>query len=363
MNLKILSYIYFNKQLKSAYYLYKYIQKHDLSYIKNQNDEKLTKSEGIIYYLYFLLFRKLLFSKVTLIKTLKKRRIPINSTRIKEKIRTFLMKTYKNYPIQYEIGYWFFYGNKIFCQSPILIPRIETEMMISLSQRLNFHEKKDFSYIEVGVGTGCVLISILKSMIYNLTVVEGDLESKVKYKVNAYGIDINQKCIDLSYKNLLFNMKNLIFQSEYSQISKKDYKINIKYRNLSVESRLNPSSYEDFLNKTSEKFDFLISNPPYIPIHDKYSSKIGSNTKYEADNALYSGEDGLNMIRKIIYTSCRLVNDGGFVIIEFGDGQKESIKEFIDKTNKKNKIKKGYCFYKDLYGKERFLVYYIDYSI
>ena len=124
---------------------------------------------------------------------------------------------------------------------------------------------------------------------------------------NCIGLDINPRAINLS-------------------------KINMKLNKIKSENvLLKLIDIKDFsLSNEEDKFDFIISNPPYIP--EKSKRELAKELRqsvylqsYESDSALFSGEDGLDLIKIIIKKSKELLKEKGFVIIEFHQEQKDAL--------------------------------------
>jgi release factor glutamine methyltransferase len=134
--------------------------------------------------------------------------------------------------------------------------------------------------LDIGVGSGCILLTILK-------------ERRNFYGV---GIDISKKCLNIS-------------------------KINAK--NLEVSSRV--KFFKTDVDKFAQgKYDLVVSNPPYIKKLDlKYLEKDVIN--FEPKLALDGGLDGLSEIRKVIKKSSELIKKNGKFILEIGFDQKNKV--------------------------------------
>ena len=267
---------------------------------------------------------------------------------IRNKFNYYFCKRVNDYPLQYILGEWFFKDFIVKCKSPVLIPRIETEQIVYLVKNnlRNYTQKnknKKLNFLEIGVGTGVIFISILRQL----------------KNIRCIGIDIDERCIDLS----LTNTKNLLSENKSFDIDKKnikkenkDYKlINISFTDF----LLHPESYQLFLNTNSKielndnKFDFIVSNPPYIKFSDTQVMK--DVFKYESHQALFSGTEGLDLITLIIQNSRRLVKKGGFVILEIDPDQQDTLFSLLIKEKFSY-----FLFEPDLFNRIRFLIYYIN---
>jgi release factor glutamine methyltransferase len=208
-------------------------------------------------------------------------------------------------PIAYLIKKKYFWKYQFSVNRDVLIPRPDTEVLIEEVLKLT-KNKDNLNLLDVGVGSGCILISILKD------------------KKNFYGtgIDISKKSLDTC-------------------------KINGK--NLGVINRLKLYK-SDIDNFHFRKYDLIISNPPYIKKSKlKYLEKdvIG----FEPKQALDGGIDGLSEISKVINRSSELIKKNGFLILEIGFDQKWKVKKILE--NKGFYIKK---IIKDLSNNDRCIV-------
>ena len=201
-------------------------------------------------------------------------------------------------PIAYLIGKKEFWKNEFKISENVLIPRPDTEIIIEEILRI-YKNKKKLRILDVGVGSGCIILSILN-------------EKKDFYGI---GIDISKKCIDLSRKNSLF-------------LKLKD---KVKFFKSDID------------NFNYGKYDLIVSNPPYINHTDlKYLDK--GIVKFEPKLALDGGIDGLFKINKVIKKSSKLIKKNGKFILEIAFDQKEKVKKMLrDRGFYINKILKDYA--------------------
>ena len=179
-------------------------------------------------------------------------------------------------PVAYLTNKKFFWDSEFFVTSDTLIPRPDTELIVENILRLTRYKNK-INFLEIGIGSGCIILSILK-------------ERKSFY---GTGIDISKKCLNIS-------------------------KINAN--NLKISSRL--KLYKSDVDKFNlGKYDLIVSNPPYIKTTNlKYLEK--DVAKFEPRLALDGGLDGLSEIRKVIKKSSKLIKKNGIFILEIGFDQK-----------------------------------------
>jgi release factor glutamine methyltransferase len=206
-----------------------------------------------------------------------------NDQNIKEKNLKHFQKLIKKRsfrePIAYLTNKKHFWNYKFFVTKDTLIPRPDTELIVEQILKLT-KSKTKMKILDIGVGSGCILLTILK-------------ERKNFYGV---GIDISKKCLNIS-------------------------KINAK--NLEVSSRV--KFFKSDVDKFDlGKYDLIVSNPPYIKKSNlKYLEKDVVN--FEPKLALDGGLDGLSEIRKVITKSSELIKKNGKFILEIGFDQKNKV--------------------------------------
>ena len=177
-------------------------------------------------------------------------------------------------PVAYIIGKKEFWSQDFTVNHATLVPRPETELLIY--KVVDFFKNKRINVLDIGTGSGCILLSILKELDFS----------------RGVGIDISTKAI----KTAQINSKNL---------------------NLFHQSKFKVFDISIF---NVGKYDLIVSNPPYIPSKDiKNLSKDIIN--YEPLVALNGGLDGLDLIRKVIYKSNSLLKRNGLLAIEIGFNQ------------------------------------------
>jgi len=232
-------------------------------------------------------------SELLLSKVLKKKReeILIN---LEQEICQNNLSIYKelitrrsqNEPIAYILREKEFWSKSFFVNPDTLIPRPETEIMVEKLVKI-FKEKK-ISILDIGTGSGCILISLLSEL----------KDSK------GIGIDISKKALVVAKKN---SKKHKIFD-------------NIKFLNKSLN------------NKFYQKFDLIVSNPPYIKSNEIKNLQEDIK-KYEPKIALDGGNDGLDLIKKVIYKTTYILKIKGMLALEIGNEQFRSVSKLLTKNN------------------------------
>lgn len=222
---------------------------------------------------------------------------------IKEKYKNNLSGTIEklnnHYPIQYLIGYVDFYNARINVDERALIPRYETEELVSkVIDRIK--KMNNPKVIDLGCGSGCISIAIKKNT-----------------NSLVYAVDISSKAIDLAKENALLN------------------KVDINFINKSME------------DISLEGYDIVISNPPYLD----YDEIVGEETKYEPSNALYASEEGTYFYRIIMEKVSKSKSKPSLIAFEIGYLQGKKL------TSLANSLLKDYeiIIEKDLSGKDRFM--------
>ena len=198
--------------------------------------------------------------------------------------RKLIISRLKNKPIAYLIGKKFFWKYEFEINNKVLIPRPDTELIIE--QVLDYYkDKHKINFLEIGVGSGCIILSILKEKKYFL----------------GKGVDLSKDSIKICKKNA---------------------------NKLNVNNRLKLFK-SDIDNFNLGKYDLIISNPPYIKKFDlKNLDKDVYN--YEPRLALDGGLDGLSEIRKVIRKSSELVKLNGKLILEIAHDQKKMVKKILN---------------------------------
>jgi len=199
-------------------------------------------------------------------------------------------------PIQHLLGFSYFMGEKYIVNNNVLIPRDETELLVRASYELIKNLKTKVNVLDIGTGTGCISIELAK---------------KFKEK------DIEILAVDISSDALQVALDNA---NKFDVIRK------VIFRKSDIYSKIRPI----------EKFDLIVSNPPYIPISQK--DNLQEEVKnFDPEIALFTNDsEGIEFYKKIIVGSKEFLKDQGFLAFELGIGQSNSVKEILEENGFKN---------------------------
>lgn len=201
------------------------------------------------------------------------------------RFREFIIRRARREPFQYIVGEQEFYNLKFAVNPAVLIPRPETEILVEAAIEVLPRGGK---FCEVGVGSGCISISVLHS-----------LET-----ASAVGLDISEAALKVARTN-----------AETHRVA----------------ARLELKTSDVFSNLSTERFDLIVSNPPYIRNAD-IENLQAEVRDYEPRRALTDEADGLSIIKKIVDDAPRFLKPEGFLLMEIGFGQAEAVGEMFDKN-------------------------------
>ena len=204
---------------------------------------------------------------------------------------------------QYILGYAWFLGYKIMVQRGVLIPRFETEELVEWALK---SLKSGDKVLDLGTGSGCITVALAK-----------EAEKKGIKDLTLYASDITDSALRTSEENFL------------------NYDLDVTTRKANVLIGL-------------EKFDKIISNPPYIKTNEKQD--MDKNVlQNEPREALFAGKDGLDFYKKFAKQVRDHLNSHGEFFLEFGFNEEEQLKELFAKELPDFEIE----FRKDMAGKPR----------
>lgn len=192
-------------------------------------------------------------------------------------------------PIQHILGFSYFMGDKFKVSKDTLIPRDETEILAR--KAIDIINKNNLkSALDIGTGTGILACTIAK---YTLS--------------NATALDVSEKALKIAEENI----KNLGLSKKVKVLK------------------------SDLFENVDEKFDLIVSNPPYIPLSEK--ATIQKEVTFDPELALYTKDaKGLEFYEKIIKEAKNYLNKNGYLLFEMGIDQSKEIKELLETNGYKN---------------------------
>lgn len=221
---------------------------------------------------------------------------------VKENLDEAIEKYKNGEPVQYIIGNVNFYGNTIKVNKNVLIPRFETEELVEKTiKRIKNKFDQQINILDLCTGSGCIAITLKKELNSNIT-----------------ATDISIDALEVA-------------------------KENIKLNNVDI-TLIN----SDLFNNINDKFDCVISNPPYISYDEEIDELVKNN---EPDIALYAPNKGLYFYEEILKNIKKHLNDRFIIAFEIGYKQGNDLVEITNKYLDNVNI----SVEKDLQGRDRFL--------
>ena len=221
---------------------------------------------------------------------------------VKENLEEAIERYKNGEPVQYIIGNVNFYGNTIKVNKNVLIPRFETEELVEKTiKRIKNKFDQQINILDLCTGSGCIAITLKKELNSNIT-----------------ATDISIDALEVA-------------------------KENIKLNNVDI-TLIN----SDLFNNINDKFDCVISNPPYISYDEEIDELVKNN---EPDIALYAPNKGLYFYEEILKNIKKHLNDRFIIAFEIGYKQGNDLVEITNKDLDNVNI----SVEKDLQGRDRFL--------
>lgn len=227
---------------------------------------------------------------------------------IVDKYESGVKRLIEGEPLNYVLGYSYFYGYRLKVDEAVLIPRFETEELVGrvLSGYDEYFKDQKIDLADVGTGSGAIAIALKK---------EED-------NLNVYASDISKEALEIAILNAQNNQADIRFFEG---------------------SMLKP------LIENNIKLDILVSNPPYIRNDEVVEHSVRD---YEPNVALFGGDDGLKFYRMIFEDAHKVLKERSMMFFEMGYDQKENLtalaREFFPSAD--------INVYKDINNKDRMLV-------
>ncbi len=203
------------------------------------------------------------------------------------KVRQLLGRRLEGEPIAYITGSWEFYGFPFNVDKNVLIPRIDTELLVKEAEQSLNGRKMDARVLDLGCGSGCIGIAI----------------AKLLPKTQIVLLDVSEKAIRKARENAALN------------------RANERVSFITADIKEGPPMMIG-------SFDLVVSNPPYIPTIEILELD-GSVRDYEPLWALDGGEDGLDFYREIFSRWLSVLKPGGEIMVEVGEDQALRVEELM----------------------------------
>jgi len=204
------------------------------------------------------------------------------------RLREFTERRAGGEPLQYVLGHQYFFNLDFEVAPGVLIPRPETEILVEKTLSL-IGQTEEPLICDVGTGSGCIIISLLHD----------------RPGAKGVALDISPKALDIAKRNADC---------------------------LEVSNRLDLRQSDCFAAVTAnERFNFIVANPPYVP-EGAYGTLQREVRDHEPVEALVSGPDGLNMIRRLLRDAWDFVCPNGYFLFEIGFDQYEAVLALVSQS-------------------------------
>ena len=209
------------------------------------------------------------------------------SNQIEEKVLDYTARRLRGEPVAYITGTWEFYGLPIITNSDVLIPRMDTEVLVEQAVELLMGKKMNARILDLCCGSGCITCALAHELPAS----------------RLMAIDISANALEVCRQNLAANrISSRVICMQTDVLSAPPLGIG--------------------------EFDMIVANPPYIP-SSEINSLDPSVRDYEPVWALDGGEDGLKFYKGIIKYWKALLPVGGYLVFEVGEGQAEPVREML----------------------------------
>ena len=206
-------------------------------------------------------------------------------------------------PLSHLVGFEYFYDRKYKVTKDVLSPRMETEELIyKVIEYINASNKNKFKILDLCTGSGIIAITLKKEL--------------SQFSIDVVASDISEEAIKVAKENA------------------QSHDATIKF----IQS--------DIFNNIADKFDIIVSNPPYIDRKDEVTMQ-DNVLKYDPHLALFAEEEGMYFYRKIIEQANDYLNENGVIFFEIGYDQKDKIIKLADLNGYSAEV------YKDINGRDR----------
>ena len=206
---------------------------------------------------------------------------------VAEKVADLTARRIKGEPVAYITGAWEFYGLPMIITTDVLIPRMDTELLVDAAKELLNGRKMDARILDLCCGSGCITCAVGHEL----------------PATRLVAVDISASALEICRKNIAAN------------------RLSSRAICMQADATASPPL-------SMGQFDMIISNPPYI--RSSELKKLDRSVRdYEPAWALDGGKDGLKFYKSIIKYWKALIRPGGYLLFEVGEGQADSVKEML----------------------------------
>ena len=206
---------------------------------------------------------------------------------VARKVQGYLDRRIAGEPLAYITGSWEFYGLPLRITRDVLIPRMDTEVMVDAVRDLLTGKKMDARVLDLCTGSGCIACALAKEL----------------PATRLVAVDLSPNALQVCRENVAANrLSSRVLCMEADALASPPLRIGL--------------------------FDAVVSNPPYIPTAELETLDV-SVRDYEPRWALDGGEDGLKFYRGIIKYWKTVLRPGGFLFFEVGEGQADPVQEML----------------------------------
>ena len=206
---------------------------------------------------------------------------------VEAKVLDYTQRRMNGEPVAYITGLWEFYGLPMVVTPDVLIPRMDTELLVDTAKALLTGRKMDARVLDLCCGSGCIACAIAHEL----------------PATRLVAVDISASALEICRRNVALNrLLSRVICMQADAAAAPPMRVG--------------------------QFDMIVSNPPYIESAEILTLDP-SVRDYEPIWALDGGEDGLRFYRSILKYWRSLLKPGGFLLFEVGEGQAETVKDMI----------------------------------
>ena len=204
-----------------------------------------------------------------------------------DKVAALTERRISGEPVAYITGAWEFYGLPMYINSDVLIPRMDTELLVDAARELLNGRKMDARVLDLCCGSGCIACAVGHEL----------------PAARIVAVDLSAKALEVARRNVAAN------------------RLSSRVICMQADATASPPM-------SMGQFDMIVSNPPYVRSADM--KKLDPSVRnFEPSWALDGGKDGLKFYKAIIKYWKSVLRPGGYLLFEVGEGQAESVKEML----------------------------------